>query len=357
MQKTVKRPFIAPLWRLLFYADAAMSCRLRALQTAPAAPVMAKSFLLVKTSSLGDVIHALPAVSDMRAAMPDARIDWLVEESLVAIPRLHAGVADVIPVALRRWRRSFWKKNTRDEISSFAGRMRDRTYDAVIDAQGLFKSAVIALMARGPRHGLDFHSAREPLTLFYQRSYRVGWDIHAVERNRQLAAHVLGYAVDRPCNFGISAAPREFAWLGAGQYAVLLHATSGDYKLWPEANWVAVSDAFAADGVRCVLTWGNAREQARCVRLAGRMKNAVIAPELDFAALAGLFAGATTVVGVDTGLTHLAAALGRPTVGIYIGTDPAATGIYGCPRACNIGGIGVVPAVEAVLQAVERVAG
>ena len=137
-----------------------MSCRLRALATAHAAPVMVNSVLLVKTSSLGDVIHALPAVSDMRAAMPDLRIDWLVEESLVAIPRLHAGVADVIPVALRRWRRSFWKKDTRDQISAFAGRLRARTYDAVIDAQGLFKSAVIALMARGPRYGLDFQIGR-----------------------------------------------------------------------------------------------------------------------------------------------------------------------------------------------------
>jgi len=318
---------------------------------------MAKSILLVKTSSLGDVIHALPAVSDMRAALPDLHIDWLVEESLVAIPRLHAGVAAVIPVALRRWRRSFWKQNTRDEISAFAGRLRTKTYDAVIDVQGLFKSAVIALLARGPRHGLDFHSAREPLGLFYQRCYRVGWYIHAVERNRRLAASVLGYAIDRPCDFGISAAPRDFAWLDRGRYAVLLHATSGDYKLWPESHWVALGDAFAADGTRCVLTWGNAREQARCVRLAERMKNAVIAPALDFEALAGLFAGAVTVVGVDTGLTHLAAALGRPTVGIYLGTDPAATGIYGCARARNVGGIGAVPSVDDALQAIGVVTG
>ena len=126
--------------------------------------------------------------------------------------------------------------------------------------------------------------------------------------------------------------------------------------LFRSSNWVELSDTFATEGVRCVLTWGNAREHARCVRLAERMKNAVIAPSLDFAALAGLFAGAATVVGVDTGLTHLAAALGRPTVGIYLGTDPAATGIYGCARACNIGGIGVVPPVDDVLQAIRKVA-
>ena len=172
---------------------------------------MAKSILLVKTSSLGDVIHALPAVSDMRAAVPGLQVDWLVEESLVAIPRLHAGVASIIPVALRRWRRSFWQAATRREMSAFAARLRTHSYDAVIDAQGLFKSAVIALFTRGPRYGLDFHSAREPLALFYQQTFRVGWDIHAVERNRLLAARVLGYANARPCNYGISAAARAFA--------------------------------------------------------------------------------------------------------------------------------------------------
>lgn len=313
---------------------------------------MAKCVLLVKTSSLGDVIHALPAVSDMRAVMPDLQIDWVVEESLVAIPRLHAGVASIIPLALRRWRRSFWQRAVRDEVAAFAARLRTRTYDAVIDAQGLFKSAVIAFAARGTRYGLDFHSAREPLGLFYQHSFRVGWDIHAVERNRSLMARALGYANDRPCNYGISARAREFAWLAKGQYAVLLHSTSGDYKLWPEADWIALADAFNADGVACVLTWGSQAERARCERLAARMRRATIAPALDFDALAGLFAGAVAVVGVDTGLTHLAAALGVPTVGIYRGTDPAATGIYGCARARNVGAIGLMPSVTEVVQAV-----
>ncbi len=316
---------------------------------------MAKSILLVKTSSLGDVIHALPAVSDMRAAVPGLQVDWLVEESLVAIPRLHAGVASIIPVALRRWRRSFWQAETRREMSAFAARLRTHSYDAVIDAQGLFKSAVIALFARGPRYGLDFHSAREPLGLFYQQTFRVGWDIHAVERNRLLAARVLGYANARPCNYGISAAARAFAWLPHSKYAVLLHATSGDYKLWPESNWVALADTFNASDTACVLTWGSTREHERCVRLAARMRNAIIAPALDFGALAGLFAGARAVVGVDTGLTHLAAALGVPTVGIYLGTDPAATGLYGCARACNVGGIGLTPSVQEILHALETV--
>jgi heptosyltransferase-1 len=312
---------------------------------------MAKSILLVKTSSLGDVIHALPALSDLRAALPDARIDWLVEDALVAIPRLHAAVTEVIPVSLRRWRRGFWRGSVRAEIAAFLARLRARSYDAVIDAQGLLKSAVLTRAAHGVRYGLDFHSAREPLGLFYDQTFRVSWDIHAVERNRELLAQALGYRQAATCNYGISAQPRSFDWLPRAPYAVLLHATSGDYKLWPEAHWIALAAAFNAGGSRCVLTWGNERERTRSERLAAAIPDSIIAPRLDYASLAGLFAGAQTTVGVDTGLTHLSAALGVPTVGIYCGTDPAATGIHGSARACNVGGIGVMPAVEDVRAA------
>ena len=316
---------------------------------------MATRVLLVKTSSLGDVIHALPAVSDMRAAMPSLQIDWLVEESLSAIPQLHAGVSAVIPVAFRRWRRSFWHTATRREIAGFVARLREHSYDAVIDAQGLFKSAVLALFARGSRYGLDFKSSREPVGFFYQQRFSVGWHLHAVERNRLLVASALGYTLQGPCAYGISATPRAFDWLAHPRYAVLLHATSGDYKLWPEDHWVALADALHERGVAAVLTWGNDREHARCMRLAARMREATIAPALDFGALAGLFACAQVVIGVDTGLSHLAAALGVPTVGIYLGTDPAATGLYGSVRACNVGATGSVPPVAEVLVAVEKV--
>ena len=316
---------------------------------------MATRVLLVKTSSLGDVIHALPAVSDMRAAMPSLQIDWLVEESLSAIPQLHAGVSAVIPVAFRRWRRSFWHAATRREIAGFVARLREHSYDAVIDAQGLFKSAALSLIARGRRYGLDFKSAREPVGFFYQQRFRIGWHLHAVERNRLLVARALGFPLQRPCAYGISATPRAFDWLSYPRYAVLLHATSGDYKLWPEDHWVALAEALHERGVAPVLTWGNDREHARCMRLAARMREATIAPALDFGALAGLFAGAQVVIGVDTGLSHLAAALGVPTVGIYLGTDPAATGLYGGVRACNVGATGSVPSVAEVLVAVEKV--
>ena len=219
----------------------------------------------------------------------------------------------------------------------------------------MFKSAALSLIARGSRYGLDFKSAREPVGFFYQQRFRIGWHLHAVERNRLLVARALGYPLQRPCAYGISATPRAFDWLAHPRYAVLLHATSGDYKLWPEDHWVALAEALHERGVAAVLTWGNDREHARCMRLAARMREATIAPALDFGALAGLFAGAQVVIGVDTGLSHLAAALGVPTVGIYLGTDPAATGLYGGVRACNVGANGSVPPVAEVLVAVEKV--
>ena len=315
---------------------------------------MASSILLVKTSSLGDVIHALPAITDLKAVHADARLDWVVEGSLMPITRLHPGVNDVIPVAIRRWRRAWWRSTVRDEIRAGVRRLQAQTYDAVIDAQGLLKSALIALAARGTRHGLDFHSAREPLAMFYQRTYRISWDLHAVERNRLLFARALGYDVPQRCDYGLRAAPRKFDWLAAGAYAVFLHATSGDDKLWDESSWVELGAAANSDGVTCVLPWGSAVERERSLRIASHLRAAVVPPALSLEDVAGLLAGAKMVVGVDTGLTHLAAALGVPTVGIYIATDPAATGIYQCARAANVGEIGLAPSVVQVLAAVEK---
>jgi heptosyltransferase-1 len=288
--------------------------------------------------------------------MPAAKIVWVVEESLAAIVNLHPGVDEVIPVAMRRWRGAWWRRSIRDEVSACRRRLRAQTYDAIIDAQGLIKSALIARAAHGPRHGLDFHSSREPLALFYDHTYRISWDLHAVERNRLLLARVLGYDVPQHCDYGIRAAPRRFDWIGAGPHAVLLHASSGDYKLWGERNWIELGETLHTAGVTCVLPWGTAREQERSCRIAGKLRAAIVPQALSLIDLAGLLAGAKAVVGVDTGLTHLAAALGIPTVGIYTATDPAATGIFGCVRATSLGGIGRVPDAGEVMTAIEKLA-
>lgn len=313
-----------------------------------------KKILLVKTSSMGDVIHNLPVASDIRSRFPGAEIDWVVEEPLAALPRLHAAVRQTIPVAIRRWRKTLWRRETRDEIRHFLRVLRESRYDAVIDTQGLLKSALIARAAQGMRYGLDWSSAREPLGLLYDRTFSVPWTLHAVERNRLLAAQALGYALPARVDYGIHAAAAEFSWLPAMRYAVLLHATSAGRKLWQDANWIDIGRYFMKKGMVCVLPWGSAAERGRSKSLAAAIPGAVVPPLLQLNDAVALLAGARAVIGVDTGFSHLAAALGTPTIGIYCATDPAATGLYGCPRVVNLGGVGKPPAVGDVLAALGR---
>lgn len=310
--------------------------------------------LLVKTSSLGDVVHNLPVVSDIRRQFPDAGIDWVVEEAFAAIPRMHPAVDRVLPVALRRWRRALLASATRGEICSFLGELHERYYDAIIDTQGLLKSALVARAAHGPCYGLDWRSSREPLRFLYDRTFRVPWGRHAVARNRDLVAQALAYTVQMPPEYGIRAQPRSFDWLPPQRYAVLLHATSAAAKLWPEAAWIDLYKYLILKDIFCVLPWGSDAERVRSERLAAAMPNAVVPPRLALDDIAALLGKAHVVIGVDTGLTHLAAALNVPTLGIYCATDPAATGIYPAPHAVNLGGIGAPPAVDEVISALAQ---
>jgi len=305
---------------------------------------------------MGDVIHNLPVVSDIRSMVGDAEIHWLVEEPLAVIPEMHPEIGRVITVAVRRWRAALWRRQTRMEIGAFAHVLREQVYDVVIDTQGLLKSAVLTLMARGSRCGLDWASAREPLSLFYDRTYSIPWTIHAVERNRLLAARALNYALPSVIDYGIRAPKRELAWLPATGYAVLLHATSDDRKRWGDANWVALGCYLSERGVSAVLPWGNARERERSEELARRIQGAIVPPAIRLDEAGALLTGANAVIGVDTGLTHLAAALGTPVVGVYSATDPTATGLYGSRCAVNVGTIGKSPSVGDVTSALERLA-
>lgn len=310
--------------------------------------------LLVKTSSLGDVVHNLPVASDVLAAFPESEIDWVVEETFAAIPCLHAGISSLIPVAMRRWRKSLQSRATRLEIQHFIQQLRRRSYDAVIDTQGLFKSAIIARAARGVCHGLDWASSREPLRCFYDYTYSVPWGQHAVQRNRSLTAQALGYELSDTICYGIAATSREFNWLFPGPYAVLLHASSSERKFWPEPQWTELARLLAVDGTRSVLPWGNEAEQVRAERLAQSIPDAIVTPALGLEDAAALLGQARAVVGIDTGLTHLSAALGTRTVGIYCDTDPAATGTYGSPYAVNLGGIGALPQASDVWSALNQ---
>lgn len=310
--------------------------------------------LLVKTSSLGDVVHNFPVVSDLVSAYRGAHIDWVVEEPYAALPLLHPGVRRAIPVAVRRWRAQLHKAATWREMRAFARELTRERYDAIVDTQGLFKSATIARIARGRRYGLGWRASREPLFPFYHRTYDVPRALHAVERNRSLSSQALGYQSAPGVNYGIRAHACEFPWLSSGAYAVFLHATSAGAKLWPETHWIALARHLAERGMQSVLPWGTTAERARSQRLAEAIEGAVVPPRLPLSEAAALLVGARCVVGVDTGLTHLAGALGVPTVGIYVATDPAATGLHGSARSANVGDGHACPDESAVTRALSR---
>lgn len=314
--------------------------------------------LLVKTSSLGDVVHCLPALTDVAELFPGTRIDWVVEENYVEVVGLHRAIGRILPVALRRWRRALTSRGTRAEIAAFRTALGGTPYDCVIDAQGLAKSALVARLARGPRHGLDRTSAREWIAaLTYDHVHAVPWTLDAVARNRVLVGAALGYSPRGEPDYGLVAEPVEFDWLPPAPYCVCLTATTDAAKLWPEDRWRSLACRLGAAGMVCVLPAGTEGERRRAERIAAEVgPQAVVAPPLELRELAGLFAGAACAVGVDTGLTHLAAALGRPTVGVYCGTSPARTGVIAA-RARNVGDVARTPDVEAVGEAIAALAG
>ena len=312
--------------------------------------------LLVKTSSLGDVIHNLPVVTDIHRHLPGTTVDWCVEESFADIPRMHPGIFGVIPVAVRRWRKAPFSGRTWREVAAFRAKVQRQPYDAVIDTQGLLKSALIARRARGLLSGYAADSAREPLAArFYDRRFTVATGEHAVRRNRRLVAAALGYAAEGEADYGITAPVPAFAWLPVAPYVVFLTATSRDDKLWPEAHWTTLGGHLQALGYRIVLPGGSPVERERASRLAAGIAGAVAAPPLSIRELASLLAGASAAVGVDTGLSHLAVALKVPTVALYVATDPGLTGVLGSGFHRNLGGKGQVPDPAAVLGELRQV--
>lgn len=309
--------------------------------------------LLVKTSSLGDVIHNLPVVSDLSRSFPEATIDWCVEEAFAQIPRLHPRVGEVIPVAIRRWRQNLGQRATWREMGQFRRRLRSTRYDAVLDTQGLLKSALITRLARGLRLGYAAEVAREPLAArFYDETFVIPPNAHAVERNRWLAAAAFGAPLDLPLDYGITAPALDLPWI-AGRYAVLLTATSRDDKLWAEEHWIALARELARRGFCAVLPAGSAPERARAQRIAAAVPGAIAAMPLNLRELAALLGGAALAVGVDTGLVHLAAALCVPTIALFMASDPTLTGVHGRGFCRNLGARGRAPTVAEVLAAAQ----
>ena len=306
--------------------------------------------LFIKTSSLGDVIHHMPALTEARKARPEARFTWLVEEAFAPLVRLHPAVADVIPVAWRRWRKSLYAPATLCEIASSLRAIRAHRYDLIVDSQGLLRSGVTARLAHGQRHGYDAASIKEPLAAaFYDVRHAVSRDLHAVERNRLLSGMALGFTPQGAPDFGLDRA--RFAAPGE-RYAVLLHATARLEKQWPESHWITLGQALGGQGIDLVLPWGTQAERLRSERIAAALPRARVPEREPLDALARLIAGAQYVVGVDTGLLHLAAAFGVPVVAIFAGSKPGLTGPVGRGPIKVLGAEGEPPAVASVADAV-----
>ena len=310
--------------------------------------------LFIKTSSLGDVIHHMPAVSDARRHRPQARIGWVVEEAFAPLVRLHRAVDSVIPVASRRWRAAPFNPATWREIGAFARAMRAQPHETVIDAQGLVRSALITRFARGRRHGYGRASVRErAASWFYDVHHDVDRALHAITRNRMLTGEVLGYSPDAPPDFGLDRA--ALMSRTPMREVVLLHATARPEKEWPVANWVEVAKDLAARGYGLVLPWGTDAERRRSQEIAAAVPNANVPDLQPLDEAARMVARAAFVVGVDTGLLHLAAALGVPLAAIFVGTEPGQHGPLGAGKIEIVGAFGQTPSVGDVHAATTRI--
>jgi heptosyltransferase-1 len=304
---------------------------------------------------MGDVVHALPLAADIARACPGTEIDWLVEEAFSPIPAMSPHVARVRRVALRRWRRQLFASSTRREVAALKSELRTAGYGLVLDAQGLLKSAWTARWAGAPVAGFSTHTVREQIAaLLYARRYPIPRELHAVERCRRLGAAALDYELEGAPRFDLrlTAAP---PLVPDTPYAVLLVNASRATKLWPEQCWIDVERWLAARGLSSVLFWGTEEDGARTRALTSRMERAIVAARSSLDMIAASLARASVVIGLDTGLSHLAAALGRPAVGIYCDYDPALVGLVGDGPVASLGGVGMPPTSTAVIEAAARV--
>lgn len=296
---------------------------------------MVKKILIVKTTSLGDVVHMLPAISDAVSEYPDIMFDWVVEAPFAEVPKWHPQIKRVIPIQIRQWRKRLFQRQTWKEISEAYQSIRLEKYDHVVDSQGLLKSALVTRLCDGRRSGYAKNSIKEPIaSYFYENKVTVSMDEHAITRNRQLLAKVLGYKIeDKVLDYGISNMPigdslgDPLKKLVPKRYVVALHGTSREDKEWPIEVWDRFLSASQLKGYGFIFPWGNEREYKRALALKETHDSVIVLPRCSLSQLAMLIQSASAVIGMDTGLMHIAAALGQKGVALYPVTQPELTGV------------------------------
>lgn len=303
---------------------------------------------------MGDVVHAVPVVEDIKRFISDAEIDWLVEDSFADIPRHVAGVSEVIECSVRRWKKRIFEKATRAQITALREKLRGKNYDLVIDLQGLIKSALLASWTKAPVAGYDRRSGREPLaTILYSVKSSVDRQKSAVDRCRELAAKSLGYdlgSTQPQFNFKFKETPRSV------NRVFFFCNTSRETKLWPEEKWIELGAELIRRGKKIVLPWGSSDEKDRVLRIQARLGAAAEVPErMSIGSLMEKISCADAVIGLDTGMTHLSSAMGKPTVGIFRDYPIELVPLVGAAKKEALGGVGCCPKVQEVLSAYEKV--
>lgn len=293
--------------------------------------------LIVKLTSMGDLVQALPALTDARRAIPEIEFDWVVDEAFAEIPRWHPAVRQTLETAHRRWRGQHALPWRNRELRQFRSRLRSNRYDIVIDAQNNYKSALVTALSRGEKHGPDSRSVREwGAHLAYDQRYDIPRKQLAIDRWRQLFARVLGYELPASApDFGLGCKtwPQPACTLPATPYLVFVQNASWPNKRWHDQHWRALLELAGDQGYHVLLPWGSAAEQAQAQGLAAGFDRALVLPRLSLSELAGIFSRASGAVCVDTGLAHLSAALDVPTVTLYGATDPRLIGATGARAA------------------------
>lgn len=288
--------------------------------------------LIIKMSSMGDIIHTLPAVTDATKAIPNIQFDWVVEEAFTEIPNWHKQIQQIIPIGLRRWRKNIYQTIQCGELKQFYTQLRAQKYDFVLDAQGSIKSAITTFLSRGYRLGMDKHSVRESLAyLAYQQTFSVSCQQHAINRLRQLFAEALNYPLPETIpDYGIIKKKLIQTKIELPEnYLVCIPNASCATKLWSTQAWSMLIEEMTALGINVFIPWGSADERKKAIRLSNNKSLTQVLPYLNLNELAAILMGAKAVVAVDTGLSHLSAALGVPTIVLYGPTNPSLIGTIG----------------------------